>query len=76
MELLVKREPINEILEDPEQNAELKAKLAMVLEMRTFASEHLALPNNDSYRSYVDLGRPYVLWNVFAAPEFSFDMKQ
>lgn len=28
-----------------------------------------ALPNNNSYRSYVDLGRGSVTWAVFAAPE-------
>src|SRR5208337_1348191 len=28
-----------------------------------------------SYRSYADVGRPYVVWNVVAAPEFSVDPK-
>ena len=32
-----------------------------------------ALPDNGSYKSYADLGRPYVAWNVFAAPEFSIE---
>ena len=31
------------------------------------------MPDNGSFRSYADLGRPYVLWNVFAAPEFSIE---
>jgi predicted aminopeptidase len=31
------------------------------------------LPDNRSYRSYADLGRPYVVWNVVAAPEFSIE---
>jgi predicted aminopeptidase len=39
--------------------------------MRAFASRELGLPDNRSYRRYADLGRPYVVWNVFAAPEFS-----
>ncbi len=42
-----------------------------MLVIREFASRELALPDNDSYRRYADLGRPFVLWNVFAAPEFS-----
>jgi predicted aminopeptidase len=29
------------------------------------------LPDNASYRSYADVGRPYVVWNVFATDEFS-----
>jgi predicted aminopeptidase len=36
----------------------------------------LGLPDNGSYRSYADVGRPYVVWNVVAAPEFAVDAKQ
>ena len=32
-----------------------------------------ALPDNRSYTRYADLGRPFVVWNVFAAPELSLD---
>lgn len=46
-------------------------KLEEVHQIRDFASQQLGLPDNDSYRSYVDLQRPHVTWNVFAAPEFS-----
>jgi len=63
--------PIEERLHEADTPAALKAKLARVLVMREFASRELGLPDNDSYRRYADLGRPYVLWNVFAAPEFS-----
>ena len=38
---------------------------------REFASRELGLPDNKSYRSYADIGRPFVVWNVVAAPEFS-----
>ena len=34
------------------------------------------LPDNGSYRSYADVAAPYVVWNVFAAPEFSVDPKE
>jgi predicted aminopeptidase len=34
------------------------------------------LPDNGSYRSYADIRRPYVVWNVVAAPEFSVDAKE
>lgn len=76
LEILSKREPIEEILQDPETSAGLKAKLESVLQMRTFASQELGLPDNKSYRTYVDLERPYVVWNVFAAPEFSVKPEQ
>ena len=41
--------------------------------MRDFASSELQLPDNASYRSYADLQRQYVLWNIVAAPEFSLE---
>ena len=44
--------------------------------IRDFASHELALPDNGSYRSYADVGRPYVVWNVVAAPEFSVEPKR
>lgn len=63
--------PIEERLREADTPGPLKDKLARVLVIRDFASRELGLPDNDSYRRYTDLGRPYVLWNVFAAPEFS-----
>jgi len=42
---------------------------------QAFASSELGLPDNSSYRQYADLGRPYVVWNVFATRELSLDLK-
>jgi predicted aminopeptidase len=63
--------PIEDVIADPAAAQALKDKLARVLEIRAFASRELGLPDNASYRRYADLGRPFVVWNVFAAPEFS-----
>ena len=63
--------PIAEVIADPATGQALKDRLARVLEIRAFASRELGLPDNASYRRYADLGRPFVVWNVFAAPEFS-----
>src|SRR5207248_9496127 len=63
--------PIEARLREADTPEPLRAKLAKVLAIREFASRELALPDNDSYRRYADIGRPYVVWNVFAAPEFS-----
>jgi predicted aminopeptidase len=71
MELTRKARPIPEVIADPDTGAELKAKLGRVVQMRDFASRQLHLPDNASYRRYADIGRPFVVWNVFAAPEFS-----
>jgi len=63
--------PIEERLHDADTPEPLRAKLAKVLAIREFASRELSLPDNGSYRRYADIGRPFVVWNVFAAPEFS-----
>lgn len=63
--------PVAERLVDPATSEALRAKLAQAMAIREFASRELALPDNGSYRRYADLGRPFVLWNVFVTPEFS-----
>jgi predicted aminopeptidase len=63
--------PIEDRLREADTPAPLREKLQRVLAIRDFASRELALPDNDSYRRYADLGRTFVVWNVFAAPEFS-----
>lgn len=75
LDVMSKREPIDKLIEAPDTPEELAARLRLVSEARQFAIDELLLPDNDSYRSYADLGRDYVVWNVFAAPEFSLDPK-
>jgi predicted aminopeptidase len=76
LEMLAKRRPIAELLDDPAVTDELKTRLALILQLRAFASDQLRLPDNDSYRSYADLERPYAVWNVYAAPELSLTPKE
>ena len=66
-------QPIGSVLDDPAGDPALKKQLEKVHAIREFASRELGLPDNGSYRRYADLGRPYVVWNVFAAPEFSLE---
>jgi predicted aminopeptidase len=73
LELLRKREPIEDVIADEAADPKLKATLARIETMRRFAVDELLLPHNDSYTSYVELDRPYVVWNVVATPEFSVD---
>lgn len=63
--------PVEEVIADPATAQALKDRLGRALEIRSFASRDLGLPDNRSYRRYADLERPFVVWNVFAAPEFS-----
>ena len=70
-QLLRAREPVAEVIADPSRDVKLRAHLAQSQKARTFASQHLHLPDNQSYRLYADIGRPFVVWNVFATQEFS-----
>jgi len=70
-DVLHARVPIDTVIHDPGTGPELRARLTEVHAAREFASRELGLPDNGSYRSYADIGRPFVVWNVVAAPEFS-----
>ncbi len=70
-QLLRAREPVSDVIADPARDATLRAHLTQSQKAREFASQQLHLPDNRSYRLYVDIGRPFVVWNVFVTPEFS-----
>lgn len=75
LSILFKRQPVERLVRDPATPTELRQKLQLATELRDFASRDLLLPENGSYRTYVDLGRDAVVWNVVAAPEFSLTPK-
>ena len=68
--------PVETWLSDPATPQDLRGRLELARGIREFASRELALPRNGSYESYAELGRPYVAWNVYAAPAFSTEAKQ
>lgn len=71
LDLMAQRRDIDALVKDDSTPAELKARLERASAIREFATAELALPDNGSYRSYVDVGRPYVTWNVVATPALS-----
>ena len=71
LDIWSREKPIQEVIEDEASPPLLREKLLLVLKAREFASTELGLPQNRSYRRYADLERPFVVWNVFATPEFS-----
>lgn len=71
--LLRQRVPIEEVIQDSAYDETTRERLELVSEIRRFAVSDLALPDSNSYTSYVDLGRNYVVWNVVAAEEFSVE---
>jgi predicted aminopeptidase len=76
LRLISAARPIDAWLADPATPPALRERLKLASRIREFASRSLKLPDNGSYQSYADLDRPYVVWNVFAAAEFSVEAKQ
>lgn len=70
LDLVARAKPVGEVIAST-SDPKLKDRLELARSIRAFATTELGLPDNGSYRRYVDLGRPYVVWNVFAAPELS-----
>ena len=75
LDVMQKSEPIPDIVDASDTPKELSRRLKLVEQARDYSISELGLPDNDSYRSYADLERDYVVWNVFAAPEFSLELK-
>lgn len=75
LHLMSSRVPIERVISDEETPESLRRRLALAVAVREFAHRELDLPDNGSYRSYVDLARPYVSWTVVAAPALSLQPK-
>lgn len=71
LSLLSDARPIEDWLADQNTDAKLKLRLATARQIRSFAVRELDLPDNNSYKNYASLARPFVLWNVVATPELS-----
>jgi len=76
MSLMARARPVETLLNDPATPPPLRARLEVAREIRDYAVRGLKLPDNASYRSYAELDRPYAVWNVVAAPEFSLEPLQ
>jgi predicted aminopeptidase len=75
LEIFRKSRPIPPIIADSGADPKLRCQLVAVQGIRQFASEHLTLAGDESYGNYADLGRKYVTWVLYAAPEFSLKPK-
>lgn len=76
LDLTARARPVDEWLTDAQTPRALREQLALARRLREFAARDLKLPDNGSYRSFADLGRPFAVWNVFAAAEFSIEAVQ
>ena len=71
LKILAGRQEIEALLAKHDLSQDLRDKFELILQIREFALSELELPVGDNYLTYVDVGREHVVWNVFAAPEFS-----
>jgi len=76
LSLMASAKPVTQWLSDPAVNPDLKLRLQRAQKIRSFAAHELGLPDNASYKSYAELNRKYVMWNVVATPELSMQPKQ
>jgi len=76
LQLLRSQQDFRTVLEAPDTSSMLKQRLLNIVKIRDFASEVVKLPDNNSYRSYADIGRKYIVWNVFATPALSLQAHQ
>lgn len=69
--IMAARQDVDRLIRDAATPEPVRAQMLAARGVRQFATGRLDLPDNASYRSYVDIGRDYVTLAVFAAPEFS-----
>src|ERR1051325_3205911 len=72
-QIFAHEEPIDQLVAGPNTPDRLKQRLELLRSLRGFAEQDLKLPVDGHYRKYVDVHRPYVVWNVEGAPEFSLE---
>jgi predicted aminopeptidase len=68
--------PAEQWIADTATDPALAERLRLAQRIRRFASEALSLPDNGSFTRYAQLDRPFVLWNVQAAPALSLEPRQ
>ncbi len=74
-QIFAHEQAVPKLLAEPQTPARLKVKLELLESLRAFAAAELKLPVDNHYRKYVDVHRPFVVWNVEAAEEFSLQPK-
>ncbi|MDP6615651.1 MAG: aminopeptidase [Gammaproteobacteria bacterium] len=73
MRIVQGREPVAELLTRDDLSTGLRERLEVSQAALEFAHGEMLLPDNGSYTNYYDTGDLYIVWNVFAAPEFSLE---
>src|SRR3954469_8254290 len=74
-QILTSKRSIDKLVADNATPADLRRKLQFILDIRRYAATELKLPVKGQYSQYADLHRRFVVWNIYAADEFSLEPK-
>ena len=66
--ILLKRQPLDQLVDDERISEERRAQFEFVLEARAYAEDSLGLAAGDTYTSFTDVGRDTLLLVLSAAP--------
>lgn len=73
LSLMMAGEPVDGFIAGNSTSPELQRKLLISQQARSFATNTLELPVKQAFSDYVELGRPWVVVNLVAVPEFSLE---
>jgi predicted aminopeptidase len=76
VQLLHARRDVDRMLSDAATNQALRERLELGKTILAYAENEIGLAVEQRYSSYVELGRPFVVWNVFAAPPDAVEAEQ
>ena len=66
--ILARQHPVEDVLQDEHLTPQEQQKVRLILDVRGFAISQLGLHASKSYTTFVRLNRPYVSYNLSAAP--------
>lgn len=72
--ILMSREAIVDVADDPEVSQTDREKLKLVLRAREFAQQKLNLEPRDSFTMYADIGREQLAWVLVASKKDAFEL--
>jgi len=75
IQLLNKRQPVAGLIDDEATPEKLRQQLRQATAIRQYAIAQMHFNGDPGFSQYTDLQRPYVSWNVVAAPHYSVEPK-
>lgn len=73
--LMNERQPVEEVLAKAHLDERLRQQLKLSQDVLAFADSAIDLQPGNAYRDYVSVQGNAIVWNVMAAPAFSFEPK-